>query len=225
MDQAGGAQESRRDGTVRRDAAGAADRARGADASGEETEEAREAARGGHPDGYWYPEHDSAIDVLTALRTYQAAHSDMRRRVSAGMDMNTTDLAALRHVIAHERHGEPLTPLGLARLLRISGASSSKLLDRLTTSGHLQRVPNPHDRRSSVVVATDHGHTQVRERLDGLHARMHEAAEQVPEEVRGEVAAFLRRIAGVLDAESTSDAPLSSVTRSPARQRPSPHRG
>lgn len=171
-------------------------------------------SRAEHPDGYWYPEHDSAIDVLSALRTYQAAHGDMRRRTSAGMDMNMTDLDALRHVIAHERHGEPLTPLGLARLLRISGASSSKLLDRLTASGHLQRVPNPHDRRSSVVVVTDHGHAQVRERLDGLHAQMQEAAEQVPEEVRGEVAAFLRRIAGVLDAESTSEAPLSSVERS-----------
>ena len=221
MDQAGGGQESRQDGTARRDAAGAADRARGADAWGEATAE----AGGEHPVGYWYPEHDSAIDVLTALRTYQAAHGDMRRRMSAGMDMNTTDLAALRHVITHERHGEPLTPLGLARLLRISGASSSKLLDRLTASGHLQRVPNPHDRRSSVVVATEHGHTEVRERLDGLHARMQEAAEQVPEEARGEVAAFLRRIAGVLDAEITSDPPLSPVTRSSAPQRPSHRRG
>lgn len=214
MDQGGGAQESRREGTAHPVAAGAADEAPDADASGEWTEEPGEVARGEHPDGYWYPEHDSAIDLLAALRTYQAAHGDMRRRTSAGMDMNMTDLAALRHVIAHERHGEPLTPLGLARLLRISGASSSKLLDRLTASGHLQRVPNPHDRRSSVVVATDHGHTEVRERLDGLHARMQEAAEQVPEEARGEVAAFLRRIAGVLDAESTSDAPLSSVERS-----------
>lgn len=222
MDQGGGAQESRREGTAHPVAAGAADEAPDADASGEWTEEPGEVARGEHPDGYWYPEHDSAIDLLAALRTYQAAHGDMRRRTSAGMDMNMTDLDALRHVIAHERHEEPLTPLGLARLLRISGASSSKLLDRLTASGHLQRVPNPDDRRSSVVVATDHGHTQVRERLDGLHARMREAAEQVPEEVRGEVAAFLRRIAAVLDAESTSDAPLPSVERSSAA--PAPHR-
>ena len=214
MDQGGGAQESRREGTAHPVADGAADDAPDADASGEWTQKPGEVARGEHPDGYWYPEHDSAIDLLAALRTYQAAHGDMRRRTSAGMDMNMTDLAALRHVIAHERHEEPLTPLGLARLLRISGASSSKLLDRLTASGHLQRVPNPNDRRSSVVVATDQGHTQVRERLDGLHARMQEAAEQVPEEVRGEVAAFLRRIAAVLDAESTSDAPLPSVERS-----------
>lgn len=222
MDQGGGAQESRREGTAHPVADGAADDAPDADASGEWTQKPGEVARGEHPDGYWYPEHDSAIDLLAALRTYQAAHGDMRRRMSAGMDMNMTDLDALRHVIAHERHEEPLTPLGLARLLRISGASSSKLLDRLTASGHLQRVPNPDDRRSSVVVATDHGHTQVRERLDGLHARMQEAAEQVPEEVRGEVAAFLRRIAAVLDAESTSDAPLPSVERSspaPAQRR------
>ncbi|WME24459.1 MarR family winged helix-turn-helix transcriptional regulator [Brachybacterium sp. GU-2] len=214
MDQGGGAQESRREGTAHPVADGAADDAPDADASGEWTQKPGEVAWGEHPDGYWYPEHDSAIDLLAALRTYEAAHGDMRRRTSAGMDMNMTDLDALRHVIAHERHEEPLTPLGLARLLRISGASSSKLLDRLTASGHLQRVPNPDDRRSSVVVATDHGHTQVRERLDGLHARMQEAAEQVPEEVRGEVAAFLRRIAAVLDAESTSDAPLPSVERS-----------
>ena len=214
MDQGGGAQESRREGTAHPVAEGASVESPDADASGEWTQKPGEVARGEHPDGYWYPEHDSAIDLLAALRTYQAAHGDMRRRTSAGMDMNMTDLDALRHVIAHERHEEPLTPLGLARLLRISGASSSKLLDRLTASGHLQRVPNPDDRRSSVVVATDHGHTQVRERLDGLHARMQEAAEQVPEEVRGEVAAFLRRIAAVLDAESTSDAPLPSVERS-----------
>ncbi|WP_341855499.1 MarR family winged helix-turn-helix transcriptional regulator [Brachybacterium sp. GPGPB12] len=214
MDQGGGAQESRREGTAHPVADGAADDAPDADASGEWTQKPGEVARGEHPDGYWYPEHDSAIDLLAAPHTYQAAHGDMRRRTSAGMDMNMTDLDAPRHVIAHERHEEPLTPLGLARSLRISGASSSKPLDRLTASGHLQRVPNPDDRRSSVVVATDHGHTQVRERLDGLHARMQEAAEQVPEEVRGEVAAFLRRIAAVLDAESTSDAPLPSVERS-----------
>lgn len=161
-------------------------------------------------DGYWYPAGDPALDVLAALRTYQAAHTALRRRASAGMDMNTTDLAALRHVIAHERREEPLTPLGLARLLGISGASTSKLLDRLTASGHLRRAPHPRDGRSSMVVATAHAHAEVRERLAGMHARMHEAAAQVPEEARDEVAAFLRRIARVLEAEEAG-APLTAA--------------
>lgn len=170
---------------------------------------------------YWYEEDGSALELLTALRTYQAAHGDLRRRMSAEMDMNTTDLAALRHVIAHERREEPLTPLGLARLLRISGASTSKLLDRLSTSGHLERVPNPHDGRSSVVVATAHGHEQVRARLAGMHERMLETAQEMPEEVRREAAAFLRGIAGVLDAESSSASPLTPATERPEERRPS----
>lgn len=172
---------------------------------------------GNSRDGYWYPTHDPSLDVLEALRTYQAAHTALRRRASAGMDMNTTDLAALRHVIAHGRRDEPLTPLGLARLLGISGASTSKLLDRLTASGHLRRARHPRDGRSSIVVATPHGHAEVRERLAGMHARMHEAAAQVPEEARTDVAAFLRRIAHVLETEEAS-APLTDAQEPPAQR-------
>lgn len=159
-------------------------------------------------DGYWFHEHDSAVELLAALRTYQAAHTALRRRMSAEMDMNTTDLAALRHVIAHEARQEPLTARDLARLLGISGASTSKLLDRLTASGHLRRAPHPRDGRASAVLATAHGHDQVRERLAAMHERMHETAEEVPERARAEAAAFLRGIARVLDAESSSAAPL-----------------
>jgi hypothetical protein len=60
-----------------------------------------------------------------------------------------------------------------------------------------------------VVRATEHGHAQVRERLAGMHERMQETAEQVSEGARREAAAFLRGIAQVLEAESTSAAPLS----------------
>ena len=182
------------------DGAGEASRTQGSGAS----------AGGGAEDrgGYWFHEHDSAVELLAALRTYQAAHTALRRRMSAEMDMNTTDLAALRHVIAHEAEEEPLTARDLARLLGISGASTSKLLDRLTDSGHLRRASHPRDGRSRVVRATAHGHEQVRERLAAMHERMHETAEEVPEQARTEAAAFLRRIARVLDAESSSAAPL-----------------
>jgi DNA-binding MarR family transcriptional regulator len=157
---------------------------------------------------YWFGEEDSAVELLAALRDFQSSHGALRRRMSAEMAMNTTDLAALRHAIAHEGRDEPLTPLGLARLLRISGASTSKLLDRLTASGHLLRVPHPRDGRSSVVIATAHGHAEVRSRLGGMHERMLGAAREVPEGARREAAAFLRAMARVLDEESTQAAPL-----------------
>jgi DNA-binding MarR family transcriptional regulator len=182
------------------DGAGDASRAQGSGAA--------DGNRSTDRDGYWFREDDSAVELLAALRTYQAAHTALRRRMSAAMDMNTTDLAALRHVIAHEMREEPLTARALARHLGISGASTSKLLDRLTASGHLRRAPNARDGRSSVVLATAHGHAQVRERLSGMHERMRAVAEEVPGGVRSEVAEFLRGIARVLEAESSSADPL-----------------
>ncbi|WP_114854306.1 MarR family winged helix-turn-helix transcriptional regulator [Brachybacterium sp. YJGR34] len=154
---------------------------------------------------YWYADADSAVQLLSALRGFRAADTDLRRRMSAGMDMNVTDLAALRFVIAHEVAEEPVTPLGLAQHLRISGASTTKLLDRLTASGHLARVPHPRDGRSRIIVATDHAHAQVRERLTRMHERMLEIARSVPEASRQDAVDFLRAMAEHLDTESVPE--------------------
>lgn len=151
---------------------------------------------------YWYAQHDSAVEMLSALRAFRLADNDMRRRMSAGMDMNTTDLTALRYVIAYELTEDPITPRALAAHLQISGASTTKLLDRLTASGHLQRARHPRDGRSRIVVATDHAHSQVRERLTPMHERMLEIAGEVPTESRRAVSDFLRAMARQLESEA-----------------------
>lgn len=156
----------------------------------------------GQSSRYWFDGDDSAVTLLSALRVFRAADQELRRRISEGMDMNTTDLAALRFVIAHELSEDPVTPLRLAESLRISGASTSKLLDRLTVSGHLLRVPHPEDGRSRIVIATDHAHSQVRERLGRMHERMLEIAQQVPVPARAAATAFLLAMAEQLDAEA-----------------------
>ena len=151
---------------------------------------------------YWFDTGDSAVGLLSALRGFRVADHEMRRRMSAGMEMNTTDLAALSFVISHAVGEHAATPQALARHLSISAASTSKLLDRLTGSGHLERVPHPRDGRSRIVVATDHAHAQVRERLGGMHERMLEIAQQVPSAARPAVIDFLRAMARSLDAEA-----------------------
>lgn len=156
----------------------------------------------GRSSRYWYAGDDSAITLLSALRIFRMADQDLRRRISEGMDMNTTDVAALRFVIAHELSADPVTPRRLAENLRISGASTSKLLDRLTASGHLVRVPHPQDGRSRIVIATDHAHSQVRERLGRMHERMLEIAQQVPAPARAATIAFLLAMAEQLDTEA-----------------------
>ncbi|ATG50161.1 MarR family transcriptional regulator [Brachybacterium vulturis] len=151
---------------------------------------------------YWYGDADSAVELLSATRRFRRADHEMRRRMSAGMGMNMTDLAALRCVIAHELAGDPVTPLRLAQQLEISGASTSKLLDRLTASGHLERAPHPRDGRSRIVVATDHAHSQVRERLSGMHEQMLEIARAVPASARPAAIDFLQAMADHLETEA-----------------------
>jgi DNA-binding MarR family transcriptional regulator len=152
---------------------------------------------------YWYGDGDHAVAVLRALRRFRRADEEMRRRMSADMDMNVSDLQALQLVIAAEREGAPATPRMLASRLGISTASTTKLLDRLTASGHLVRSPHPRDRRSLVVHATAHAHQEVRERLGHMHQRMAQIAAAVPEHCRPAVTEFLTTMADELDRAGT----------------------
>ncbi len=122
------------------------------------------------------------------------------------MDLNATDVEALRHIIAHHAAEEAVTARDLATHLDISSASTAKLLNRLTESGHVQRHPHPDDRRSVIVTATDHAHAEIREWLTDMHQRMLEAALSVPEESRQAVTDFLDSIAACLDPEAGDDA-------------------
>ena len=69
--------------------------------------------------------------------------------------MNATDVAALRFLIIREEEGRAVSPHEIAHHLRISTASTSKLLDRLTSSGHVRRAPHPSDRRGRVIQLTE----------------------------------------------------------------------
>lgn len=153
----------------------------------------------GTHEGYWYGD-DAVRPILQALREFRRSDEEMRRRTSADMDMNVTDLRALQIVIAAEQARTYATPRALTQQLGISSASTTKLLDRLTASGHVERRPHPRDRRSIIVVATAHAHEQIRERLAAMHERMAEIARAVPEESRQAVVDFLLAMAAELDA-------------------------
>lgn len=106
----------------------------------------------------WIPKTQRDAVVLSALEAVRA-FSDSMDRMYAGMrgdmDMNTTDLAALRMLIIREQNGEVVKPHDLATHLAISTASTTKLLDRLTEAGYLTRKPHPTDRRARIVALTE----------------------------------------------------------------------
>jgi DNA-binding MarR family transcriptional regulator len=135
------------------------------------------------------------MDVLGALRRFRRADESMRRRVSADLGVNPLDLRALRLLIAGERASHPLSPGDLSTHLEISTAATTKLVDRLVTSGHVERTPHPHDRRSVVLRPTPHAHADLRRRMGAIHQRMGDAARAVPPESRAAVIGFLTSMA------------------------------
>lgn len=151
---------------------------------------------------FWYGDDTSVAELLEAVRRFRRADADMRRRISAGMAMNLTDMQALQYVIATEARGHHAQPRDLAAYLAISTASTTKLVDRLTASGHLQRSTHPTDRRSVVLTSTSHAHAEIHARLGRMHEAMAEIARAVPDEARPALRTFLDALSEQLDAET-----------------------
>jgi DNA-binding MarR family transcriptional regulator len=153
------------------------------------------------PTGYWYDHSDSVVEILHALRRFRQSDQGMRRRMSVDMAMNETDMQALQHVVISTSNGQQATPRDLARFLGISSASTTKLLDRLSASGYLERHPHPTDRRGLVITATQHAHDELQARMTGMHRRLRELATTVPPESRQAVVDFLTAVSDHLETE------------------------
>ena len=125
--------------------------------------------------GYWYPgipDREPARAVLKALREYRTAEQEMRQRIRNDLNINEKDLQALHYLMHAYQHGNALGPTDLSRLLSISTASTTALIDRLVGSGHVERQIHPTDRRALKLVPTDKSHVDMQTSLHGLHERM-----------------------------------------------------
>lgn len=123
----------------------------------------------------WIPRSERDELVMRTMRAVLAfadGMDQMYQELRADMDLNGTDLAALRMLIVREQRGEVVSPHELARHLAISTASTTKLLDRLTAVGYARREPHPHDRRARIIVLTDLARTDFYRHFGARLARM-----------------------------------------------------
>ena len=67
--------------------------------------------------------------------------------VEKRMGIGASELAALDHLDA----AGPMTPGQLGGRLSMTAGAVTALLDRLEGRGHVERAPNPDDRRSAIV--------------------------------------------------------------------------
>ncbi|MFC8732732.1 MarR family winged helix-turn-helix transcriptional regulator [Luteimicrobium sp. NPDC057192] len=168
---------------------------------------------------YWYPRDGwGEAASLDAVRRFLRADEAMRRKLQRDMDMNETDLRAVRYLAAAEKDGRAVAPRDLSRALGISTASTTKLLDRLEAGGRLRRVQHPTDRRGLRIELTSHVHTEVHETLGSMHARMREVAAALQPAESAVVVAFLDALADAVrpDPAKAEDAGEPTAAGEPA---------
>ena len=90
-------------------------------------------------------------ELMAALVELRRTEEELREASEAYMQLNSTDMRALHYLIAAAHRGEQPTAAALGSELRISSASTTKLLDRLERGGHVHRRAHPSDRRAITI--------------------------------------------------------------------------
>lgn len=100
------------------------------------------------------------FDALRALQALHDAMDHMHAKMRQDMDINPTDIRALRMMSVRELKGEPVTPQDLASHLGITTAATTTVIQRLMRHGYLTREVHPGDPRSRILALTAEARTE-----------------------------------------------------------------
>lgn len=125
-------------------------------------------------------------DSLLLLRHIMDLGSQLRREVAGRVDLSETEMRALEHISRHD-----MGPAEIARLLDVSTAASTGIVDRLEAKGHVERRPHREDRRRTQVALTPHARSEVFRHLGGMFAALAQADAALTDEEREIVTRYL----------------------------------
>ncbi len=134
---------------------------------------------------------EEAVAVLGAVKRWREAEQRMSDASRHNMKLGDNDMKAMRFIIVSVNQGKRVTPGMIAEHLGISTASTTKLLDRLETAGHVTRAPHPTDRRAMVITVNPAAHAEVEEKVGRLHAKRFEVATRLTTKEKKIVIRFL----------------------------------
>lgn len=137
-------------------------------------------------------------EVMAALGRLRSAEQDLSDASLKYMKLNQTDMRALHYLIVAVNTGETATPGALSTHLKISTASTTKLLDRLERAGHITRAPHPSDRRALAITITAKTRQAAMDTVGRQQAKRFHAAARLTEAERNVVIRFLDDMAGEL---------------------------
>ncbi|NUL45945.1 MarR family transcriptional regulator [Cellulosimicrobium funkei] len=101
------------------------------------------------------PEPTELVPLIHALRRYAEVADRATDAAGRGSGLHRTDLRALTILMQRQAAGLNTSPTDLGRMLSLTSASTTALVDRLVANGHAQRTPSTTDRRRVSISHTD----------------------------------------------------------------------
>ena len=143
-------------------------------------------------------------DILMALRRISQAIDVWSRHLLRDFNLTAPQLATLREIIA----GKNSTPVTLATALHLAQPTVTGILNRLEQRGLIIRERSASDRRSVVAVVTDHGKRLASKAPPLLRDSFRLELSKIPERKQMEILSVLQRVASMMHAPETADAPF-----------------
>ena len=101
--------------------------------------------------------HDDKLELRLWLRLLSCS-TQIEQEVRSRLRKNFgTTLPRFDYLAQLERHPEGLRMNALSRYLMVTGGNVTGLTDQLVAEGHVERLPDPQDRRSLIVRLTPSG--------------------------------------------------------------------
>ena len=131
---------------------------------------------------------------LVALRAVIEQGSRLRHLIARRAGLSENHLIAMEHLMR-----EPLGPAELARILDVSTAASTGLVDRLAQRGHVRREPHDQDRRRTQVEVTPSGREDVLGHLLPMFVALDRMDASFTAEERAVVERYLRGVVAAFE--------------------------
>lgn len=138
-------------------------------------------------------------EIMAALGALRDAEDRLSEASLAYMKLGRNDMRALHFLIVTANSKKIATPGMLATHLKISTASTTKLLDRLERGGHITRSIHPEDRRAVALAITPDTHEAAMQTVGRQQAKRFHAAARLTSQEREVVARFINDMANELD--------------------------
>lgn len=135
------------------------------------------------------------VEILRRVSILGNRHVAM---LAKGMGVSMAEVAATHHLYGTGG----MTPGSLGKLMYLTPGAVTQMADKLERAGYVRRVPNPGDRRSTLLQLTPEGEREALRRMEPMLRKAESVVEKLSPEERDIVAGFLEDVIIAMEPEA-----------------------